>query len=150
VTALAIQLIRRCAFDRIVRLIASRLFEWVSSFMMLGIGVHLMLWPNAVRGNAFAFLLHYIPAEAMSLFFWLLAISRISALIINGHAPRLGPIVRGCASGMASIIWGQMAVTLYVLNAAGDGAPSSGIPIYSVLMLAELFSVYRASSDVRV
>jgi hypothetical protein len=131
-------------------MVASRLFEWASSFMMLGIGVHLMLWPGAVHGNAFAFLLHYVPAETMSLFFWVLAISRIAALIINGHSPRLGPIVRGVASGMAAIIWGQMAATLYVLSAAGDVTPSSGIPIYSVLMLTELFSVYRASSDVRV
>jgi hypothetical protein len=42
------------------------------------------------------------------------------------------------------MIWGQMCVALFLLIPNVGSTPSPGIPVYLVLAIFELFSMYRA------
>jgi len=113
----------RCRFDKIARMVFHRLFEWAMAMALFGLGVHLTLFPNAIAASSFDHIIRTIPEHWLAGFFLVIGMARVSALIVNGASPNIGPKVRGVASSASAMVWAQLAYSLYVHSIAGDIPP---------------------------
>jgi hypothetical protein len=117
---------------------------------MLGIGVHLLIWPAAMGASSFRLLLLVIgDVHALTAFFIAVGMFRAFALIANGKWHIYGSRIRAFSALLSGVVWLQLAIALVLLIPAQGTPPSPGIPVYTVLFLAELYSTYRAASDGR-
>jgi len=122
----------------------NRLFELSSTSMMLGLAGLIALWPEAMAASAFRYLLAFISPGWLGSAFFLAGCLRLAALVANGEWPRYGPILRAIGAFAGAMLWGQMGFALFQLMPNVGTPPSPGIPVYLVLSLFELFSMYRA------
>jgi hypothetical protein len=128
----------------------NRLFEWTMTAALLGLGVHLLIWPDAMRASSFRILLSAVGSDYLTAFYLFVGCFRAAALWLNGNWPRWGPQVRALGALLGAVVWLQMDIALAQLAPAVGIPPSPGIPVYSALFLAELYSTYRAASDARL
>ena len=124
--------------------IEGRIFEFASSFILLGLAFHLQIWPNSVSAGSFHELVHYINPSLLGVFFGLFGALRLSALIANGTWYVIGPWLRAIGALAAAMMFGNMVGSLYQYDLLMSLPPSPEIPVYSVLALFELISMYRA------
>lgn len=122
----------------------SRLFELATTIMMLGIAGFLMIWPNSIESGSFRYVLTVVSATTIVGIYMAIGLARIAALIANGHWEFWGPIIRAIGAFVGAVVWAQMAAALFMLIAEVGTPPSIGIPVYAVLALFELISMYRA------
>jgi hypothetical protein len=122
-----------------------RLFEWGSALAMLGIGAQLLIWPKAIAISEFH-TLGAAPPWLLAFFYLAFSIVRGWALALNGRSYVYGPRMRSYGALGACIIWSWM-LTALIYN--GNEMPSPGIPVYFALACCELYTSYRAASDVR-
>lgn len=123
---------------------ANRLFEVAMSAAMLALGIHLLIWPTALSASAFRFMTETVSGGLVAAVFLVFGCLRIGALWANGKWPVWGPWLRagGCAAG--ALMWAQMDLALLALIPKVGTPPSPGIPVYFVLTIFELISIYRA------
>ncbi len=122
----------------------NRLFELATTMMMLGLAVHIAIWPQSIGSSAFRFILEVLNPAWLGIGFFAAGTLRLAALIANGAWPFYGPILRAVGALSGAMIWAQMSVALVLLIPNVGLIPSPGIPVYLVLALFELFSMYRA------
>jgi hypothetical protein len=124
----------------------NRLFEWVMTIALLGNGLLLAAYPDALEAGLFRYMLLVFSPHGLTALYIGFATARGVALVMNGGWPIWGPRWRmlGAAGGM--LLWTQMTVSL-ITSAWDVGAPSLSIPTYGALALGELYSVYRAARD---
>lgn len=130
-------------------LLTCRLFEWVTTIIMLGMAATIILYPDALAKGAFRYMLvaGFTPL-VMGLFLAVVGAVRVVALYLNGRSPLWGPRVRAVGALAGAFIWCWMAVALaYLTN--DTGFPSIGIFNWIGLTLGEIVSCARAGSDVR-
>lgn len=124
----------------------NRLFEWSMTIALLGNGLVLLCWPNAVEAGLFRYMLLVFQPVQLTFLYLIFASFRSIALVFNGRMPIWGPRYRMVSAVGGTLLWTQMAVSLY--NSIPDqGAPSLSIPTYGALVLGELYSAYRAARD---
>jgi hypothetical protein len=130
-------------------LLTCRLFEWVTTIIMLGMAATIIAYPDTLARGAFRYMLvaGFTPL-GLGLFFSVVGCVRLTALIINGRSPTWGPRLRAVGAVGGVFIWSWMAVALAYL-ANDTGVPSIGIFNWVGLTLGEIVSCARASSDVR-
>lgn len=124
-----------------------RLFEWTMTVAMLGLALEIAIWPGTIGASAFRYMLQVVGTSNLSMFFMMVGLLRIAALIANGQWPVYGPRCRAVGAGFGALIWFQMVIALLIL-APTSGIPSPGIPVYLALTTGELISAYRAATDV--
>lgn len=129
--------------------IEGRLFEWGMAFAMLLLALEIFIWPLTLGASAFRYLAFVVDTENVGLLFFVVAIARGAALIINGRSSVYGPRVRAVGALAGAVIWAQMNVALFILMVETNKPPSPGIPVYFALTVCELISSYRAATDVR-
>lgn len=126
-----------------------RLFEWISTIMMLGIGMSLLLSPATVRTEPFLYLMQFgFSSFGLGILFGALGSLRIVALYLNGRLPTYGPRARALGALVGSAIWGEMLASLLSITIA-TGMMSIGHALFAPLMFGDLVSCYRAAADVR-
>lgn len=126
---------------------ANRLFEWVSTGMMLGIAFILFIAPGTISNSAFHYLLDAGIAQYWVGFaFFLFGFTRIVALIANGLIPYYGPLARATCALAGAFLWAQLMFAL-VDWSHQLASISPGIPIYMFLAIGEIASCYRAAND---
>jgi len=126
-----------------------RLFEWVSSLMMLGIAIVIGINPQTVKVGGFYLMTNIgLTAPMLGVLTTFVACARIAALVANGIWPAWGPRARAAAALIGAALWAQMASALAAWSSQG-GYISIGVPVYLCLTLGELISCYRAATDVR-
>jgi hypothetical protein len=121
-----------------------RLFEWCASIAMLGLGSEIFMWPQTIAASAFHSLV--LPPLVLAMCFLVFGSVRAVALAVNGRSSVYGPRLRAYCALAACVIWSWM-MTALLLN--GNAIPSPGIPVYFALACCELYTSYRAASDVR-
>lgn len=127
---------------------SNRLFEWTTTVMLILIGIHLTIWPNAVNNSAFRFIYDIVGASVLLSAYLFVGWFRVLALIANGRWPRWGPRIRAVGCVLGALIWLNMDMALVQLARTGN-VPSPGIWVYATLVVSELISAYRAASDAR-
>lgn len=107
-----------------------------------------LLWPGDSFGRsaAYADILRMQSEETWGAVLLLLAILRIAALIINGHAFEGSPAVRGVAAALTMAIWLQFGLAFAAVDAT-LGAITIGLPTTLVLAGVDLFCVSRSGLD---
>lgn len=130
--------------------IEGRLFEWGMAFAMLCLALEIFVWPATIGASAFRYIAVVVRTGNLGCLFFIIAIARGVALIINGRSAVYGPRVRAVGAMAGAVIWAQMLVALFILIAETQSPPSPGIPIYFALTVCELISCYRAATDVRI
>lgn len=126
-----------------------RLFEWAMTVALIWLGVHLLMWPRAVEASAFRAILEVVSIEVLTAIYLFIGTFRIVALYANGRSLVWGPAVRAVGALFGAGVWLQMDYALLRLHMDFGSPPSPGLPLYSVLVGAELLSTYRAAADVR-
>ena len=125
---------------------SNRLFEWISTSMMLGIAGTLYLSPHSISASAFKLLLNVLSQSVIADLFFIFGLTRIVALVANGSTPIYGPIMRAlCAIGGA-IMWFQLSIALF-LASIGQDHVSPGVTFYFCMCVGEIISCYRAAVD---
>lgn len=126
----------------------NRLFEWMTALMMLGIAAVLIVSPNSISQSNFRLMLEVGFSQSTVLFLFLLfGLTRVIALYFNGSWKYGYRTRAACALG-GSFVWVQMVLAL-AGNTYVTGTISPGVPVYTVLVIGELISCYRAVRDER-
>lgn len=122
----------------------NRLTELTSACMMIGLAVLIAFSPGSIGASAFRLLLNVLTPAWLGWGFAIAGFARLVALIANGHWKFWGPILRASGAFAGALIWCQMCIALMLLIPHAGSPPSPGIPVYLVLTLVELVSIYRA------
>lgn len=73
--------------------------------------------------------------------------ARLVTLVVNGRWPQ-GPYLRIVGAGLGFALWMQV-VFVILFNSTQSGVVTTGLAVYFPMAMAELYSIYRASSDGR-
>jgi hypothetical protein len=133
---------------RIMLHMQDRALEWFSAFVMLSWGLVLALPGDSLAGqNFYAFRRYGMTEDLWAWIFGAVGSARIIALYINGRWPRT-PHIRMLGALFGAVSWGQVA-WLITESTLATGVASTGIPVYAMLALADLFSIFRSAFDAR-
>ena len=124
-----------------------RLFEWVVATNMTLLGIEMLLFPILTQAKSFIELTKILPGQLIAWFMVAFGLARIAALIANGRSTFYGPRVRSIGAIAGAVLWMQFTYSL-IINFE-DSRPSLGVTFWSVFVLAELYSAYRAETDAR-
>lgn len=123
----------------------TRFAEWQNGLIMLGWGGFVLLHPGLFADPRTSIYWQGMLQMASQPSWGILAFStgfvRLAALYINGRHHRT-PTVRLIASFFSAFVLCQMCLGL-----AKSGLPAVNLVLYPILLLADLYSAYRASAD---
>ena len=124
-----------------------RLFEWMTSLMMIGIAIIVAVSPSAIHSGGFALMANVgLTAPVIGILFMAAGLGRMAALYANGHWPVIGPRIRAACAAGGAVVWGQMLLAL-VKWSEQSGYISIGVSVYLFLIVGEVISCHRAASD---
>jgi hypothetical protein len=136
-------------FGRVSLFASNRLFEWVAATILLGISLHLVMWPDAVSHGRFSQMAAFVGPEFFGRACLVVGFARLFFLAANGSMPVWGPRLRAIGAIAGSLIWLQLAAAPILNGLMPGSTPSNGIPVYLGLALGDLISTYRAAADAR-
>lgn len=127
----------------------ARLPEWWMSFMLVWWGVYVVLHPGLFVDDATRQVFSgmkdmargYDPAAMWGLTALFIGMIRACALFVNGAYTRT-PIIRLLMSFLSAFIWTQVCIGLF-----NSGVANTGIVVYAGLVMMDIVSAYRASTD---
>lgn len=126
-----------------------RLFEWAMSISMVFLSIQTFVWPRTLEASAFYWMTAVTSSRFIGVFLFAFGIARCAALIANGRSHVYGPNVRAIGALAGAVMWAQFDLAL-IASFTTKGPPSPGIPFWFTFTFAELYSAYRAASDVRI
>lgn len=128
----------------------ARASEWALGFMLLIWGIQL-LQPGDLFAisPAYDILAEIMPENVWGFACFLVGGSRLVALLINGTFAdtaysRYSPHVRAAMAVLSAFFWLNIAISVAVGRPGG-----TGMAIYPVLLLLDLYNAYRSSGDAR-
>lgn len=128
-----------------------RFSEWFLTYPLLGWAWTLLKDPQTFeKSTSFTEMARWADATTWSSVCFIAAFLRLFALIINGtfkqHFP-YSPHLRGLASLVICIFWGQITMGI-VVSVAANGGAWTGFWAYSGYMILECWNLFRAWADV--
>lgn len=128
--------------------VQGRALEYFCSFVMLAWAAVLALPGDTLSAGSLRPLTTMGIQEAwVAMVYGAMGASRLVTLAINGRWPN-GPWLRVAGAGLGFLMWSQV-VLVIASNSLTTGVATTGIAVYLPMALAELYSIYRASSDGR-
>lgn len=127
----------------------TRVSEWIMTGAVLGWATVLGADHNTFGSSpSFVVLAHYGSEEAWAFLCLFVGLLRLTALTVNGtfRTFRYSPHLRGMASFIACVFWGQIA--LGICLAWSSGGSGTGAVAYSTFMVIEMWNLIRAWVDV--
>lgn len=123
----------------------ARFAEWFNAGILFSWGAYVILHPGMMTDPRVSALwqglLRVAAQETWGMLALIVGFARMAALYVNGSHRRT-PMVRLIASFFSAFILTQIVVGLF----NGDG-PNTGRIIYPALILADIYSAFRASAD---
>jgi hypothetical protein len=120
---------------------AARSLEWFNALFLTGWGSYVILNPQLFSTvSTLSGLTTLGPQERWGLLAFTCGFIRLVALFINGHWG-LTPWIRLITSVISIFAWFWISVGLF------RSSPSPDVIIYPGLLLADMFSAFRAASD---
>lgn len=122
----------------------ARALEWFCGILLLSWGFYVLLHPGMFQGSSsliFSGLDMIASQELWGLAAFSLGFLRLIALYINGQWTRT-PLIRVCVSFASVFMWFWITVGLYK-----SGIDQTGLAIYPWLVVADMYSAFRAASD---
>lgn len=122
----------------------ARSLEWFGAFYLTNWGQYVILHPGMFtdprKADLFKGLTAFGDQPTWGLSVFTAGIIRLTALFINGRWG-LTPWIRALTSFMSAGVWFMVSVGVF------HTGWNTGVAIYPVMLLADIFSVYRAMSD---
>lgn len=122
----------------------ARSLEWASAFILLAWGAYVILHPAMFLGETHAVWVTHLALadqEVWGIGAFSAGFIRVTALFINGRWG-LTPLIRVATSFLSVFVWFWVAVGLFLADFA-----NTGVVVYTGLMLADMYSAFRAASD---
>lgn len=123
----------------------ARFAEWFNAFVMTMWGVYVILHPGMFADPRLAALwvglVQVADQQTWGLLAFCVGLVRLGALYVNGRR-KATPSIRLAASFVSAFIWTQI-----VLGMWNGNTPNTGLVIYPMLILADIYSAFRAGSD---
>jgi hypothetical protein len=135
--------------ELIVRHFERRLFELAVSVIMVGEGTLLFLSPDSLSAGAFRFLTDWLQPQSCVLLLLLFGFARVLALALNGNWMPYGGWIRAIGAGVGAVMWTQMGLALSLFSKRTGVPLPPGFPMFMVLALFEIVSIYRALHGIR-
>jgi hypothetical protein len=121
----------------------ARALEWFGAAKLTTWGIEVLFHPSALStSTAMDTLTHMATPVTWGLGAFTVGIVRLIALYVNGNHVRT-PLVRLITSFASIFVWFWVSVGLLK-----SGVPTTGLAIYPWLVIADMYSAYRAGSDV--
>lgn len=127
----------------------NRIWEWGAGVAMVGIGILLDGWPDALAMSKFRFMLDILQPVTFTWFYVLTGATRIIALYLNGRGAPYTAYVRAAMAVCGGFAWFHMGWSLFVAQNNLNAPPSPSLPLLVALMGLELYTVSRALSDAK-
>lgn len=125
----------------------ARDLEWFAAFMTVAFGAVLALpghtFETGLQWQRFAAIM---PEGGWATLMVGLALVRMAALTINGRWRRT-PLLRAMCAILGAAVWGYVAMLMY---APSLGGIQTGVGVYSVAALADIWSAWRSGRDIPV
>lgn len=127
----------------------TRVTEWALAAILFNWGGILLLPQETFAGASYQAMLVIAPESTWGVGCLAIGAARLLALVINGTFAdsaysRWSPRVRVVASVLSTFFWLQI-----VLSFVAGGTYGTGMAVYPVLLVLELYSAHRASRDTR-
>lgn len=123
-----------------------RFSEWFVAIVMFGIGVYITLHPGMMTdprsGILWTGMVGMMSQESWGLAAAIIGGARLGALYVNGHHART-PTIRLIAAFFSAFFFTQLTVGLLK-----SGLSNTGVVTYACVVLADIYSGFRASQDV--
>ena len=122
----------------------ARASEWISAFILMAWGAYVILHPGLFSASTdlvWHSHLSLATQEVWGFGAFTAGGIRLTALFINGRWG-LTPLIRVATSFLSVFVWFWVAVGLF-----RAGIANTGIVVYTGLMLADMYSAFRAASD---
>lgn len=123
-----------------------RFSEWWAAILLFSLGTYISMHPGMMTdphsGTLWTGMTRIMPQETWGLAAVVVGGARLAALYVNGHHART-PAVRLAAAFFSAFFFTQLTVGLY-----NSGLQNTGIITYSLVVLADIYSGFRASQDV--
>ncbi len=124
----------------------ARFAEWLNAGILFSWGFYIIIHPGIMSNKAISAMwqgfLALAPEQAWGLIALLTGFMRLGALYVNGVHHRT-PTIRLVTSFISAFVFVQITSGLW-----NGGAPNTGIVVYSALIVADIYSAFRASADV--
>lgn len=123
----------------------ARFAEWFNAFAMMWWGAYVILHPGMFSDPRLYALWTGLLAVASQQTWGLIAFTvgavRLGALYVNGRR-KVTPSIRLATSFVSAFIWTQI-----VLGMWNGNTPNTGLVVYPMLILADIYSAFRAGAD---
>lgn len=119
-----------------------RVVEWLFASMMVGWGVYLWLPVNTFDAPQYALLKAIASEEVWAVWSICIGLTRLAALIINGHV-RQTPLIRA-AGAILGLIWWMVLAYLFM---TAPGTPPAAAVWYPIFAVFEAYSAVRTGAD---
>lgn len=129
----------------------SRAVEWLAAFQMTGLGL-VLLHPGETfkLSNSYTAMEMWGSESQWALLLTLCGISGLVGLFANGSMESVTPWIRAIRALIGALVFSMIASGLLISWLVYGNPPSTGLPMYWGVVVAEMSSIYNAITDARV
>lgn len=126
----------------------ARAAEWALGAILFNWGWILLLPGQTFGREAYDLMVAIAPEPIWGIACLVIGATRLIALVINGTFAdtaysRFSPHVRTAMSGLSCFFWLQIVLSFAL------APPGTGLAVYPVLLVLDLYSAYRAAGDAK-
>ena len=122
-----------------------RIAEWLGAIMMVGIGLYLVIWPDAFSRAGLAGFSAIAPVGIWVGASLILGAARVGALVLNGHKPEVSAPIRCFVAMMGVGLFSSIAAGYSM--ATNEHGPPMAMLFALTFMASDLFNSARAGMD---
>ena len=89
-----------------------KLFEWMMSLGMIGLGLEIIFMPDTVNAPSFLLISLIFPKISIDAFMIFFGSLRIAALVANGRSTVYGPHARAFGAIAGAVLWAQFDISI--------------------------------------
>lgn len=129
--------------ELVIRHFENRMFEVAMAAIFFGSSVQLFFSPGSAQAGGLIYLSATFNSWTLTIIFFIVGVSRIVALALNGHWMPQGAYVRAAGCAVGAVMWLQVDAALITFGSRDGTLPFSTVT-YGVLAVVEAISMYRA------
>lgn len=127
--------------ERVKDKLPIRAVEWLLSIMILTIGVVMLVSSDMFNKTGMEGFTKIMPAFCWSILAIVIGGSRVVALVINGHRPRLSSPLRAAGALLGVAMFAAFSTAMLLESV------TLGTTVFTVLMFGDFYSSIRAGRD---